>query len=57
MPSRDEHASEHWTGEPQRRWAAPHSLSALLPAPSESDCLSLWIPVLFGSGILAYFAL
>ena len=59
MPGRDEHASEHWAGEPQRRLGgAALALSAVARAlEAESDRLSLWIPVLFGSGILAYFAL
>ena len=55
MPGRDEHASEHWAGEPQRRLGgAALALSAVARAlEAESDRLSLWIPVLFGSGILA----
>ena len=59
MPGRDEHASEHWTGEPQRRLGGVAlALAALARAlEAESDRLSLWIPVLFGSGILVYFAL
>ena len=59
MPGRDEHASGHWAGEPQGRLGgAALALSAVARAlEAESDRLSLWIPVLFGSGILAYFAL
>ena len=58
MPGRDEHASGHWAGEPQRRLGgAALALSGVARAlEAESDRLSLWIPVLFGSGILAYFA-
>jgi competence protein ComEC len=59
MPGRDEGASGHWTGGPQRRLSglalAINAIARALEA--ESDRLSLWIPVLFGSGILAYFAL
>ena len=55
MPGRDEHASEHWAGKPQRLLGgAALALSAVARAlEAESDRLSLWIPVLFGSGILA----
>lgn len=55
MPGRDEHASEHWAGKPQRLLGgAELALSAVARAlEAESDRLSLWIPVLFGSGILA----
>ena len=59
MPGRDEHASEHWAGEPQRRLGgAALALSAVARAlEAEFDRLSLSVPVLFGSGILAYFGL
>ena len=55
MPGRDEHASEHWAGKPQRLLGgAALALSAVARAlEAKSDRLSLWIPVLFGSGILA----
>ena len=55
MPGRDEHASEHWAGKPQRLLGgAALALSAVARAlEAASDRLSLWIPVLFGSGILA----
>jgi hypothetical protein len=47
MPGRDEHASGHWAGEPQRRLGgAALALSAVARAlEAESDRLSLWIPV------------
>ena len=59
MPGRDEHASGHWLDGPQRRLGgAALALAAIARAlEAESDRLSLWIPVLFGGGILVYFAL
>ena len=59
MPGRDEHTFGHWAGKPQRRLGgAALALAAIARAlEAESDRLSLWIPVLFGGGILAYFAL
>ena len=55
MPGRDEHASEHWAGKPQRLLGGVAlALSAVARAlEAESDRLSLWIPVPFGSGFLA----
>jgi hypothetical protein len=59
MPGRDEHASGHWAGGPERRLGgvalALNAIGRALEA--ESNRLSLWIPVLLGGGILAYFAL
>ena len=59
MPRREEGASEHWADGPQRRLSglalALHAIARALEA--ESDRLSLWIPVLFGGGVIAYFAL
>ena len=59
MPGRDEHASGALGGRaaapPGRRGARSRGVARALEA--ESDRLSLWIPVLFGGGILVYFAL
>ena len=59
MPGRDEHASGHWLDGPQRRLGGTAlALAAIARAlEADSDRLSLWIPVLFGGGILVYFAL
>jgi competence protein ComEC len=59
MPGRQEHASERLgRGPGHRRGGAALALDAIARAlEAESDRLSLWIPVLFGGGILAYFAL
>jgi hypothetical protein len=57
MPGRDKHASEHWADGPQRRMSGIALTAIARALETESDRLSLWIPVLFGGGILAYFAL
>jgi competence protein ComEC len=59
MPGREQRASRLWAGGPQDRLSgAALALDAVARAlEAESDRLSLWIPVLFGGGILAYFAL